>query len=221
MNNNFTMITTYSKKPLLFRKKSIMILYMIFITFIVYLYFVRFKYTNLVFMLQQTLELAVKLGLINKNIARQVGNVKKCKQKIDFWTKEDAEKVFSTFDINNYYDRFSFTLIYTLFMTGLRLGEAQALEWNDIDFEEKTLRVNKNMYYKNANEFYITETKTPASNRVIALDDTTIYYLSQWKTIQEKIQLQIMCFPIIAYLLIKALLVISLHGTLNWQAFIE
>ncbi|MCW6662267.1 site-specific integrase [Aerococcaceae bacterium NML190073] len=135
---------------------------------------------------QKSLDLAIKLGLIQKNIAKQVGNVKKVKKKVDFWTKEEAEKVFSTFDSSDYYDRFAFTLIYCLFMTGLRIGEAQALNWADIDFKNKTLEVNKNMYYKTSKEFYITEPKTLASNRVIALDGTTLQYLSEWKEIQGK-----------------------------------
>lgn len=135
---------------------------------------------------QKSLDLATKLGLVQKNIAKQVGNVKKVKKKVEFWTKEEAEKVFSTFDLQDYYDRFSFTLIYTLFMTGLRIGEAQALRWSDIDFTEKTLEVSKNMYYKTSKEYYITEPKTLASNRVIALDGTTLQYLSEWKEIQGK-----------------------------------
>ncbi|MEJ9255737.1 site-specific integrase [Bacillus wiedmannii] len=71
-------------------------------------------------------------------------------------------------------------------MTGLRFGEAQALEWTDIDFEEKTLTVNKSMYYKNTNEFYITDPKTKAGNRIIALDDNTIDLLKDWKKVQSK-----------------------------------
>lgn len=71
--------------------------------------------------------------------------------------------------------------------TGLRIGEAQALQWGkDIDFEEKTLTVNKSMYYKNADEFYFKEPKTKAGNRVIALDDSTINYLQEWKRLQDK-----------------------------------
>lgn len=63
-------------------------------------------------------------------------------------------------------------------MTGLRFGEAQALEWEtDIDFNEQTLTVSKSMYYKNAKEFSVTEPKTKASNRTIALDDDTIDFL--------------------------------------------
>jgi len=134
---------------------------------------------------QKSLDLAIKLGLIQKNIAKQVGNVKKVRKKVDFWTKEEAEKVFSTFNLNDYYDRFAFTLIYTLFMTGLRIGEAQALNWADINFKEKTLDISKNMYYKTSKEFYITEPKTLASNRQIALDDTTTKYLMEWQSIQK------------------------------------
>ena len=94
--------------------------------------------------------------------------------------------MFSTFDLNDYYDRFAFTLIYTLFMTGPRIGEAQALNWADINFKEKTLDISKNMYYKTSKEFYSTETKTLASNRQIALDDTTTKYLMEWQSIQNK-----------------------------------
>ena len=141
---------------------------------------------NIFGLFQMSLDLAVKLGLLNKNVAKQVGNVKKSKKKIDFWTQEEFEKVMSTFDISNYYEHYTFMIIWLLFMTGLRLGEAQALEWEDIDFENKTLTVNKSMYYKSAKEFYVTEPKTRAGNRTIALDDNTINYLKDWKAIQSK-----------------------------------
>lgn len=139
---------------------------------------------NIYGLFQKSLDLAVTLGLLNKNIAKQVGNVKKVKKKVDFWTKDEFEKVIATFDLSDYHEYFSFVLIWLLFMTGLRFGEAQAL--TDIDFEEKTLTVNKSMYYKNANEFYITEPKTKASNRIIVLDDNTIEFLKDWKKVQSK-----------------------------------
>ena len=123
---------------------------------------------NIYGLFQKSLDLAVKLGLLNKNVAKQVGNVKKQKKKIDFWTQNEFEKVISTFDISDYYEHYTFIIIWLLFMTGLRLGEAQALEWTDIDFENKTLTVSKSMYYKSANEFYVTEPKTRAGNRTIA-----------------------------------------------------
>ncbi|MED3600458.1 tyrosine-type recombinase/integrase [Bacillus sp. A1] len=133
-------------------------------------------------LLQKSLDLAKTLGLIQKNSAKTVGNVKKIKKKVDFWTKDEFEKFISTFNTDDYYEHFAFMTIWLLFMTGLRFGEAQALEWDsDIDLNEKTLSVSKSMYYKNTKKFYITEPKTKASNRLIALDDDTIEFLIKWK----------------------------------------
>lgn len=36
-----------------------------------------------------------------------------------------------------------------LFMTGLRLGEALALNWEDVDFDSKVVYINKTMLVKN------------------------------------------------------------------------
>ncbi|WP_373166348.1 tyrosine-type recombinase/integrase [Agathobaculum sp. Marseille-P7918] len=142
---------------------------------------------NIYGIFQMSLDLAVKLGLLQVNVAKQVGNVKKVSQKIDFWTFEEFQKVIAMIDKSDYYQHFSFIFLWLMFMTGLRIGEAQALLWEkDINFTEKTLSVSKSMYYKNANEFYIKEPKTKAGNRVIALDDTTIQYLLEWQEVQRK-----------------------------------
>lgn len=142
---------------------------------------------NIYGVFQMSLDLAVKLGLLQVNVAKQVGNVKKVSQKIDFWTFEEFQKVIATIDKSNYYQHFSFIFLWLMFMTGLRIGEAQALLWdNDIDYANKTLSVSKSMYYKNAGEFYIKEPKTKAGNRVITLDDTTIQYLLEWQEVQQK-----------------------------------
>lgn len=142
---------------------------------------------NIYGIFQMSLDLAVKLGLLQVNVAKQVGNVKKVSQKIDFWTFEDFQKVIATIDKSDYYQHFSFIFLWLMFMTGLRIGEAQALLWEkDINFTDKTLSVSKSMYYKNADEFYIKEPKTKAGNRVIALDDTTIQYLLEWREVQRK-----------------------------------
>lgn len=133
---------------------------------------------------QKSLDLAIKLGLLNTNIAKRVGNVKKKRKSVDFWTLEEANKVFSTFDLDDYYERYTFTLIFSLFMTGIRIGEAQALKWTDVDLENNLIKIDKTMYYKNANEYYINEPKTIAGNRSIAIDNKTSQYLKEWRTIQ-------------------------------------
>jgi integrase len=141
---------------------------------------------NIYGIFQIALDRAVSLGLLPVNNAKVVGNVKKMKVTVDFWTKEEFEKVVSTFYIEDYFQHFGFICIWLLFMTGMRVGEATALQWSDIDFEEKTLKINKTLNYKNAQEFEFVEPKTKASNRVIALDDVTMEYLKEWKKRQDR-----------------------------------
>lgn len=69
--------------------------------------------------------------------------------------------------------------------TGMRIGEALALEWSDIDFKNKTLRVNKTLTKakernvkgevvgKNKKTFSDI-TKTESGNRLIPLKDIGI-----------------------------------------------
>lgn len=142
---------------------------------------------NIYGLFSMSLERAHKLGMIPNNPAKVVGNVKKIKSDVDFWTKEEFERILSTFDRTNYYEHFSFITLWLFFMTGMRFGEAQALQWEtDIDFDDKTLNVNKSMFYQNTEMFYFIEPKTRASKRIIALDKTTIEYLKEWKEIQTK-----------------------------------
>lgn len=143
-------------------------------------------YIRLIFgSLEKALDLAKKLGMIQRNPARQIENVKKVKSKIDFWTIEEFKLVLGTFD-DDYYDFFSKVLIDFLFMTGLRFGEAEALSWNDVNLIDCTVNVNKSMYYKNAHDYTIGDPKTKSSVRVIAIDHDTVKILKKWKAIQKK-----------------------------------
>ena len=55
---------------------------------------------------------------------------------------------------------------------GLRIGESMALTWEDIDFENKTISINKSRRFKS-----VGKTKTESSNRIIPMFDKTIEYL--------------------------------------------
>lgn len=87
------------------------------------------------------------------------------------------------------------------FYTGLRIGEVFALTWDDIDFKEKTLDVNKLVYKRNygvdvrkvikekgkkeeKSAWYFGDTKTTASVRKIKIGDTLIRELKEYKKIQ-------------------------------------
>lgn len=49
------------------------------------------------------LDWVVVLGMIFLNLVKIVGNVKKSKKEIDFWIKEEFEKVVKIFYVEDYY----------------------------------------------------------------------------------------------------------------------
>uniref|UniRef100_UPI00359C98C8 site-specific integrase n=1 Tax=Enterococcus faecalis TaxID=1351 RepID=UPI00359C98C8 len=137
--------------------------------------------------LQQVLDLAVRLELLSTNVAKSVGNVKKEKPKVDFWTVEEFQSFISTFDKSNIYELLYFTTFWFFFMTGVRTSELQAIEWSKIDFESGTVLINCSMYYKNQKEWTITATKSISGIRLLYLDDDTLKYLKYWKDVQEQL----------------------------------
>ena len=108
-------------------------------------------------------------------------------------------------------DRFHDTRYYIPLMigfyTGLRISEAFALTWDDIDLENKTLTVNKQIVKRNfgadvrkvvekkgkreqRSSWYFTTPKTPASVRTIPFGDTLYNALKAEHTAQKKNELK-------------------------------
>lgn len=137
--------------------------------------------------LQQVFDLAVRLGMLPSNVAKQVGNVKKEKPKVDFWTVEEFQKFISTFDKSNIYDLLYFTTFWFFFMTGVRTSELQAIEWSKINYDRGTVLIDCSMYYKNQKEWHITDTKSISGNRLLYLDDDTLNHLKFWQQAQSQI----------------------------------
>ncbi|MGL5301447.1 MAG: tyrosine-type recombinase/integrase [Weissella confusa] len=70
--------------------------------------------------------------------------------------------------------------------TGLHRGEALALTWDDIDFKNQTLRINKSIAqdYRNGRSVqYLKETKSSSSNRTISLDKTTLEIMQKFQKV--------------------------------------
>ena len=130
---------------------------------------------------------AVVLGLTKENPSKIVGNVKKQKVKVDFWTKDEFEKVIALIYKEDYYQHFIFISLVFLFMTGMRIGEATAIQWSDVDFESGILKIEKNLYYKNLENYRFVETKTKASERHIVLGTDTLALLQEWKERQQAV----------------------------------
>lgn len=82
------------------------------------------------------------------------------------WTKEEYLK-FSEAIMDKPQSYYAFEILY---WTGLRVGELLALTPADIDFENKTITINKS-YQRLQGEDYITDPKTEKSNRTVSIPD--------------------------------------------------
>lgn len=112
------------------------------------------------------LNYAVKYYGLKENPCHKAGTMgRKNAKEMQFWTRDE----FNTF-INNVDDIQAYNAFLILYWCGLRVGELLALTKNDIDFENKTLSVNKS-YQRLKGQDIITEPKTPKSNRGLALPD--------------------------------------------------
>ncbi len=100
----------------------------------------------------------------------------------NYLEKEDYEKLKKIVEV---YSNFNI-LIYFLMYSGMRMGEALALTWNDIDFNNNEIRINKTLSYAEK-ETYISTPKTENSIREINIPKKVIDKLKEHKIQQEKL----------------------------------
>jgi len=70
--------------------------------------------------------------------------------------------------------------------TGLRIGEALALTWDDIDLKNGTLSVTKTLIYPLNTDPRVTTPKTRSSIRTIKLDPETIRAMKEYRINQKE-----------------------------------
>lgn len=139
---------------------------------------------------KRILKYAVNLQLITVNPADNIivpKNKKNISQKKElkyFETnqlkqfKDYLDKLPNTF--RNYYHK---TLYDTLLATGLRIGEAVALEWSDIDLDNGYIDVNKTLVWS---RMETNSPKSMAGYRKIPIDRNTVLMLRLYKARQHQ-----------------------------------
>ncbi|PTE66726.1 site-specific integrase [Staphylococcus devriesei] len=78
----------------------------------------------------------------------------------------------------------------TLAFTGMRRGELMALTWQDINFNNQTININKTLTNGIGYKDKIDTPKTKSSKRVISVDSKTIEVLKTWRTQQRIMSLK-------------------------------
>ena len=130
------------------------------------------KREKLYVMMKDALNKAVKNKLIKENPMEAVDKPKIQRKQSQALSKEDEEKFVSACN-----DLPQGNLYLMCLYEGLRIGEAMALTWSDINFEKKTITINKNI----ERDGTLGTPKTATSNRKIPLFAKTNALLQSMK----------------------------------------
>ncbi len=133
--------------------------------------------------LRRALNRAMKLGLVERNVATLVDLPKPVRIEIRVLSPEEVRRFLEAAEL----DRFK-ALWYVLVTTGLRPGEALGLKWGDWDGNK--LRVRRALVRVPGQGWSLEDTKTRRS-RVVALPEMTIRALEEHRTRQKRERLQV------------------------------
>jgi integrase len=145
-------------------------------------------YKLLLNFITRILDYGIQLGAMDSNPAKQVIPPKlkvRTSQKIKYFENDELKKFLKYLDnLETTAENQRIATLYKLLLaTGLRVGEALALNWSDIDFKDNYINVSKTIVQKSRR---IQNTpKTKESGRVIFLDDNTVHILKEWKRTQQ------------------------------------
>lgn len=101
---------------------------------------------------------------------------------LKFLDADDMHKLATEVNKNIKLTSTSKSMIYTGLMTGMRVAEVSALTWADIDWKNKTIRINKSWDYVYGEKF--KPTKTKSSIRTISITDDLLNHLKQLRALQ-------------------------------------
>lgn len=157
-------------------------------------------YKSVIKYASKVMEYAINLEFIEKNPFDRTINPKEKRTReekaIKFYTLDEINQSLTYLNenvnqnkyntlIKRYFSEWAYTAFRLLAFTGLRGGEALALNFSDIDFNTQTLTVNKTIS-RVKDGITIAPPKTKKSNRVISLDDKTIRILKKWQFRQKE-----------------------------------
>lgn len=96
----------------------------------------------------------------------------------NFYTKDQLREFLDCAEKQPNYKVYAFFRL--LAFSGMRKGEALALTWEDINFKDSEISINKALGQGFSQKLYIKPTKTSTS-RTIKMDEATMVILKEWK----------------------------------------
>lgn len=116
------------------------------------------------------------------------------KNKVKWFSREQLDQFIAAArptKNSKYQESRQYEALFTLLArTGLRIGEALALTWDDIDMDKRTLSISKTLVYPLNSTPYISTPKSKTSNRIIKLDEPTIKIMKRHRINQKEVVLR-------------------------------
>ena len=132
------------------------------------------------------LAMAKKNMVIQDNYASAdyINFPRKTPVQLEFMTDEEVHKFFEVLTV--YPDIRIKAAMMIFIMTGFRRGEVAGLEWEDIDFEKKTIKVQRSLTNVKGFGVILKEPKTENSKRTITITNTLIDVLKEYRVFWNK-----------------------------------
>jgi integrase len=134
--------------------------------------------------LRRALEQARREELVHRNVAALVTPPRVVREEVQPLSPDEALRLLEVAKAGRLYALYSVALA-----IGLRRGEALALRWGEIDFDNATLRVTGSLQ-RIGGELRLTQPKTARSRRVVPLPDVCVDALRAHRAAQAKERLR-------------------------------
>lgn len=134
--------------------------------------------------LSSVLSTAVQWQVIVDNPCERVKSPKRCERDIVHLEPEEALTLYyAAQDLDDIRIK---TALLVLLLTGMRESELAGLEWSDIDYQKKTIRVQRNSQYISGKGIVTGTPKTRSGNRLIAITSDLIDALKAYQAWQAE-----------------------------------
>lgn len=132
-------------------------------------------------------KLAIKNGYLERNLVSLVEIHAKSKEEDPskkYVSPDTFRKIIDTMQSRNESLSFNnYCIALTIcYYSGLRISEALALQWKDLDSVNATLNIDKQVHTKGkVDDFHFSDLKTPASKAVLPIPQILVDILQEWR----------------------------------------
>lgn len=127
---------------------------------------------------------AIGWGLVGRNPINGVKKPKEQKKEMKYYNEKQVKILLSEVDETRYS-----ALYYIAVTTGLRQGEILGLKWSDVDWENNRIQIQRQLQRVSGVGKKLTELKTDASRRSVAIGNIAIRKLIEHKEILKELRL--------------------------------